>query len=166
MNYNIIYVLIFTIIMVFIYQNKRVANKKAKEILTQLESDFSNKFKVIGKVEFSKLHKLLDVSLNILYTENALLISGFDNYRDRQTTFIFYTDKETKLLSKLSVPKYLISGVEVIENDKIIIKSGDKIKVILHYQKYGKEKPQLREKEFSKLIEKLIKATTKKNNND
>ncbi|WP_452227130.1 hypothetical protein [Lacinutrix cladophorae] len=163
MDYGIIYFIIFAVIMIVIYLNKRVNNNRAKELLTDLESEFSKKFKISGEVYFTKSHKLLDADLKILYSENDLLISGFDYYRDRRTTFMFYNNNKLNLLSKLSIPKYLISEIEIIENESIIIKSGEKIKITLNYKKYGKEKPQLKEIEFDSLIRKLNKKTTYNN---
>jgi len=157
MDYEIIYFIIFAIIMLVIYQNKRVNNNKAKELLAELESDFSKKFKINGEVKFSKLHKLLDVDLKITHNENDIIISGFDYYRDRQTTFVFYNNKDLNSLNKLSIPKYLISNIELLENEKIVIESGEKIKITLNYKKYGKEKLELKEIEFDKLIRKLNK---------
>lgn len=158
MNYGIIYFLIFAIIMIVFYQNKRVNNNQAKKLLTHLESEFSKNFKVNGEVNFSKFHKLLDTDLKVSYSENDLLISGFDYYRNRQTTFVFYNNKNLNALNKLSIPKYLISNIEIIENEKIIIESGEKIKITLSYKKYGKEKLELKEIYFDKLIRKLNKS--------
>ena len=160
MDYGTIFFIIFAVIIIVIYQNKRINNNRAKVLLTELESEFSKKFIISGEVYFTKLHILLDVDLKILYTENELLISGFDYYRDRRTTFVFYNNKNLNLLSKLSIPKYLITEVEIIENESIIIKSGEKIKITLNYKKYGKEKPQLKEVEFDNLIKALNKKTT------
>ena len=101
MDYGIVYFTIFAIIMIAIYQAKRISNRKTKEALTNLESEFPKNFKIIGDVYFSKLHKLIDVDLRVLYSENDLLISGFDYYRDRQETFVFYNRKELKRLNKL-----------------------------------------------------------------
>ncbi|MDN3494268.1 hypothetical protein [Winogradskyella bathintestinalis] len=157
MDYGIIYFIIFAVIMIVIYQNKRVNNNRAKEILTELESEFPKSFKVNGEVKFSKLRKLLDVNLKISHTQNDIIISGFDYYNDRQTTFIFYNNKDLNSLTKLAIPKYLISSIKILENDKIIIESGEKIKITLNYKKYGKEKLELKEIEFDKLIRKLNK---------
>ena len=157
MEYGIIYVIIFTIIIIVIYQNKRVNNNRAKDLLADLESEFSNKFIIRGEVRFSRIHKLLDVELKVLHSENDIIISGFDYYRERQTTFLFYTNKNLNSLNKLFIPKYLISHIDIIDNESIIIKSGEKIKITLNYRKYGEEKPQLKEIEFDNLIRKLNK---------
>lgn len=158
MDYTLIFFVFFAVIMVLIYQNKRLSDKRAKELLLQLESGFTNKFKVVGEVKFSRFRKLLDVTLNVFYNQDELLISGFDYYRDRQTVFLFHTKNKLEVLREASVPKYVISEIETSE-DRIIIKSENNITITLEYKKYGKVKPQLKEEAFIDLIKKLEKQT-------
>src|SRR5690606_13914944 len=94
---------------------------------------------------------------NILYSENDLLIYGFDYYRDRRTRFIFHTNENLKDNKENRIPNYLITKIDVIENKKIVITDENNCEITILFKSYGKEKIQLKEESFIKLIDKLNK---------
>ncbi|MFD2918048.1 hypothetical protein [Psychroserpens luteus] len=139
--------------------NSKKKQKKIDNAIKSLESDYEYQFKISGRVHFSKLHILLECYLTVLYSENNILIYGYDNYSHRQTKFLFYTDKNNALIEDINIPKYSILDIEIIENDKIFINGDDNSIITLRYINYGKEKPQLKEPKFVELLKKLNKAT-------
>ena len=136
---------LFIIIILFnIFNSKK---KKTTQFLTSLENKYQYHFKIVGRVEFSSLHILIDADLKIFYNEKEILISGYDYYRNRSTKFLFHSNKEVSSMKENKIPNYLISDIEIIENDKIIIKSDRSI-ITLLYKAYGKEKYQLTNEAF------------------
>ncbi|TBV28395.1 hypothetical protein DMZ43_04975 [Meridianimaribacter sp. CL38] len=155
MNYTFLLILILIVTVVTIYSSKK--KKRTTEFLKSLESEYPNRIKTNGKVKFSRIHILLDVDLNILYSENNLLIYGFDYYRHRKTRFIFHTNQNLKDNKENRIPNYLITKIDVIENEKIIITDENNCKITIMFKSYGKEKTQLKEEKFLELIKKLNK---------
>ena len=155
MNYTFLLILILFVITVTIYTSKK--KKRTTEFLKSLESEYSNRIKTNGKVKFSKIHILLDADLNILHSENDLLIYGFDYYRDRRTRFIFHTNENLKDNKANRIPNYLITKIDVIENEKIVITDENNCEITILFKSYGKEKTQLKEEIFLELINKLNK---------
>ena len=155
MNYKFLlfWVLIVTVITIFISKKKKLTS----EFLKSLESEYPNQIKTNGKVKFSRIHILLNVDLNILYNENDLLIYGFDYYRHRRTRFIFHTNENLKDNKENRVPNYLITGIDIIENKNIFIKDENNCEITILFKNSGKEKTELKKEKFLELINKLNK---------
>lgn len=155
MNYTFLLILILVLTIVTIYTCKK--KKQTTEFLKSLESEYPKRIKTNGKVKFSRIHILLDADLNILYSDNHLLIYGFDYYRDRRTRFIFCTDSNLISKKENRIPNYLISKIDIVENEKIVITSENNCEITILFKSYGKEKTQLKEQKFLELINKLNK---------
>lgn len=155
MNYTFLLILILVVTVVTIYSSKK--KKRTTDFLKSLESEYPNRIKTSGKVKFSRIHILLDTDLNILYSENNLLIYGFDYYRHRRTRFIFHTNQNLKNNKENQIPNYLITKIDVIENEQIVITDENDCEISVLFKSYGKEKTQLKEESFIKLIDKLNK---------
>ena len=141
----IIALLVIIVLFSIFYSNKK--KKITIQFLKSLKTQYQNQFKIVGRVEFSSLHILIDADLDISYNEKEILISGYDYYRNRSTNFLFHNNKEISAMKENKIPNYLISDIKIIENDKIIIKSNHST-ITLLYKAYGKEKYQLKNKAF------------------
>lgn len=151
-NYVILIIIIVSVLISTYYSNKK--KKRIDEYLQSLETNYPNKIKANGRVKFSRLRILLNSDLNILYSDNHLLIYGFDYYSDRRTKFIFHTNENLKANQ---IPNYLITKIEIIENEKIVITNENDCEITFLFKSYGKEKKQLKEPKFIELINKLNK---------
>ncbi len=155
MNYTAITIFILIVTTSTIYLS--VKRKKTNKFFKLLESEYPNYIKTNGKVKFSSIHILLDIDLQILYSENDLLIYGYDYYRHRNTKFIFHTNKDLKSLQGNNIPNYLISKISIIENKEIVITNEDDGEITIMYKSYRKEKLQLKEEKFTELLNNLNK---------
>lgn len=153
-NYFLLINLIIIVILSIVYSNKK---RKALQYLKSLESNYPKRMRITGKVQFSKIHILYNINLNIVYSENDLLIYGFDYYTTRRIHFIFHTNKQLKKHKENRILYYLIAKIDVEKNDKILIASENNYKITLFFKSYGKEKKQLKEDSFIELIHKLNK---------
>ncbi len=153
LNYFLFFSLIIFMVISLVYSNKK--KKKTREFLKSLESDYSNRIKITGRVTFSKIRILIDVDLNIIYSENDLLIYGFDYYSDRKSYFIFHTNKYLNKRKQNHIQHYLITNIDIVKNEKIVITTEANYELILLFKSYGKEKKQLKEETFLQLIYKL-----------
>lgn len=158
MNSDINYVLLICLIVIvtisIIYSSKK--KRKTLEFLKLLEFDYPSRIKINGRVKFSKFHILIDVGLNIIYSKNELLIYGYDYYRNKKTHFIFFTDERLKKDKENRIPNYLITKIDIIENNKIVIIAENNCEITLLFESYGKEKKQLKEESFLELLNKLF----------
>lgn len=149
---TLIIVFVLLIISNIFYSNKK--NKITDAFLKALETRYKYQFKIVGKVVFSSLHILNDIDLKIYHNEEDILISGYDYYRGRSTKFLFHNSNVLHSIKENNIPNYIITNIKIIEEDKIIIKS-DHGEIILLYKSYGKEKYELRDKNFITVLNNL-----------
>ena len=154
MNYTLVAMVIATVILVEIYRRRK--KRKINAFLTSIASEYKDQFTINGKVKFSKIHVLLNTDLKILYSENDIIIYGYDYYRHRNTNFLFHTNKELPSIKGNVIPNYLITNIQVFENDKIIITDENNCEVTIPNKGYyGKERPRLKEQKFIELLNKI-----------
>ncbi|GGG30234.1 hypothetical protein GCM10011344_33960 [Dokdonia pacifica] len=148
----LIIVFVLIIISNVFYTHKK--NKITDTFLKTLETRYKYQFKIIGKVTFSSLHILNDIDLKVFHNEKDILISGYDYYRGRSTKFLFHNSNVLQSIKENNIPNYVITDIQIIEKDKIIIKS-DHAEITLLYKSYGKEKYELRDKNFITVLNNL-----------
>ncbi|WP_299099518.1 hypothetical protein [uncultured Winogradskyella sp.] len=152
-NFLLFISLVVFMIISWIFNNKR--KRGTEQFLKSLQSDYPNLIKITGRIEFSKIRILMDVDLNIIYSEDDLLIYGFDYYNDRNCHFIFHTNRYQIVQKENRVLHYLITNIDILNNEKIVFKTKDNYELILRFRNYGVEKKQLKETKFLKLINSL-----------
>ncbi|WP_407556259.1 hypothetical protein [Winogradskyella sp. 4-2091] len=152
-NFLLFISLVVFMIISWIFNNKR--KRGTEQFLKSLQSDYPNLIKITGRIEFSKIRILMDVDLNIIYSEDDLLIYGFDYYNDRNSHFIFHTNRYQLVQKENRVQHYLITNIDILNNEKIVFKTKDNYELILRFRNYGVEKKQLKEAKFLKLINSL-----------
>ncbi len=150
MNYTLFGILILLLSISIYYGIKK--KKKTESFLEKLNSEYNNRFKIYGRVRFSSRHILIDCHLTVTYSENDILIYGYDNYNTRNTKFVFHTNRNIPKIEGNNIPNYLITNIENITDDRLIIKSDDDSLITILCKSYGKEKPQLKDEKFTGLI--------------
>ena len=91
----------------------------------------------------------------IPYSQNFVNVDKVSVLRNVKTTnFLFHNSNVLQSIKENNIPNYVITDIQIIEKDKIIIKS-DHAEITLLYKRYGKEKYELRDKNFITVLNNL-----------